>query len=338
MRKRTAMRFGAVIIAVVAGAFALTASAGGYISPVADQIAYMSMVDGEADIYTMTPTGYANFNLTHDETTGERSDVEPAWSPQGEVVAFQRDFLKGDQMGSQLYLVAADGTKLGPLTTPLKGTVDMHPSWSPDGQSVVFSSDRDGNFDLYVYTINSDQLIQLTDTKPGTENVQPAWSPNGQMIVFSRYRDTVTPSPANLVVLNVKSGRMYKLTSPLLMGRGDRDAAWSPDSRWIAFTSDRMGPSVIASDDLFVVNVDRSALTRLTSLSSNEYHPTWSPRGDQLAFVSDRKGMTEIYSLDLPLPDGTVTPITNKFTQLTFDGAHKSNPTWYGRAGMGLTH
>jgi hypothetical protein len=50
MKTRNTLRIGAVIIAVAAGAFALTASAGGAISPRADQIAFMSTVDGEADI------------------------------------------------------------------------------------------------------------------------------------------------------------------------------------------------------------------------------------------------------------------------------------------------
>ena len=103
-----------MIIAVVAGAFALTGSAGSNISPVADQIAYMSMLDGEADIYTMAPTGLLNFNLTHDKTTGMRADVEPAWSPDGQHRRIPAEFPEGDSWGSQLYLVATDGTKLGP--------------------------------------------------------------------------------------------------------------------------------------------------------------------------------------------------------------------------------
>ena len=112
MKTRRRLRFGAVIIAVVAGLLALTASAGGNISPKADQIAFMSTFDGEADIYTMTLTGLMNKNLTHDETIGMRTDVEPAWSPTGEYVAFQRNFIKADEFGAQLYRVATTGKGL----------------------------------------------------------------------------------------------------------------------------------------------------------------------------------------------------------------------------------
>jgi TolB protein len=334
MKKRTTVRLGVVIIAVVAAAFALTGSAGGNMSPVADRIAYMSTLDGEADIYTMTPTGLLNFNLTHDKTMGLRADVEPAWSPDGQFVAFQRNFLKTDVASSQIFLVAADGTKLGPLMPPMKGVVDMHPNWSPDGQSIVFASDRDGNFELYLFTLNSGQVIQLTDTKTGVENLEPQWSPNSEMIVFTRQRATVTVSPASLYILMVEKGTVYPLTKPVLMGRGDHDAAWSPDSTRVAFTSDRLGSSTIRSNDLYVVNVNGTGLTRVTTLARNEYHPAFSPYGDQLAFIGDQTGATEVYSFVLPVPNTAVPPPPGKFHQITFDGAYKSNPTWQGHIGM----
>jgi Tol biopolymer transport system component len=195
MKTRRSLRFGAVIIAVVAGLLALTASAGGSISPKADQIAFMSTLDGEADIYTMNLTGLMNKNLTHDETIGMRTDVEPAWSPTGEYVAFQRNFIKAEEFGAQLYRVATTGKELGPITPLQKGVVDTHPSWSPDGNSIVFSSDRDGNFELYTVKASGFGLTQLTHTKLGIENLEPAWSPDGEMIVFTQRRgdgDTVS--------------------------------------------------------------------------------------------------------------------------------------------------
>jgi Tol biopolymer transport system component len=337
MKKRSALRLGAVIIAVAAGAFALTGSAGGNVSPVADQIAYMNTIDGEADIYTMSPTGLLNYNLTHDKTTGLRTDLEPAWSPDGQFVAFQRDFLKGDVPGSQIFLVGVDGAKLGPLMPPMQGVIDMHPTWAPDGQSIVFASNRDGNFELYLYPIASgDTVIQLTDTKPGVENLEPSWSPNGKLIVFTRQSVAATSTPSTLRVLMVEKGIVSRLTKPTLMGRGDHDATWSPDSKRIAFTSDRLRSSFIRSNDLFVVNVDGSALTRVTSLAGNEVHPTFSPYGDQLAFIGDQTGATEVYSFTLPAPTNAVPPPPpSKFRQITFDGAYKSNPTWHG-PGIGM--
>ena len=337
MRARRTLRSGVAIIAAAAAAFALTASAGGSISPRADRIAYMSALDGEADIYSISPTGLASFNMTHDDTIGVREDVEPAWSPSGEFVAFQRNvFQKGIPVGSQLFLVGSDGTKLGALTPLQKGVFDSHPSFSPDGDTIVFSSNRDGNFDLYVMGISGGGFTQLTNTKIGTENLEPAWSPDGRSIVFTRRQAMATPSSSTLLVFNLEKGRLYKLTPPALMGMGDREPVWSPDSKRIAFSSDRFGPSLARSRDLYTINANGTGLTRVTSLSDNEYHPTWSPYGDQLAFISDRKGVTEIYSIQMPIPSTTTVAPTNKIVQITFDGAYKSNPSWHG--GIGLSH
>jgi Tol biopolymer transport system component len=326
MRTRTSLRLGAVIITVAAGVFALTGSAGGSIAPIpiSDSIAFMSTVDGEADIYTMNPVSLAHDNLTHDDTVGLRADMEPAWSPSGNVVAFQREFFaKGAHMGTQLFLVTTEGKKIGPLTQFEKGVVDAHPSWSPDG-SVVFSSNRDGNFDLYVMKPSGDRPTRLTDTKPGVDNLEPAWSPDGRWIVFTRQRSTAVPSPTTLLLLSLKTGLTYKLTPPALTGSGDRDASWSPDSRRIAFSSDRLGVSFTRSQDIFTIGVSGTGLTRVTSLPSNENHPTWSPDGTRIAFVSDR-AKTDLYAIDLPSP---ATDKAGPIQRLTFDGAYKSNPIW----------
>ena len=95
MKQRNHLRMGVVVIAILATAFALSASAGAQPAggPKAVHIAYMSMWDGQADVYAMNADGSAQFNLTHDKTVGQRADTEPAWSPNGQWVAFQRSFL-----------------------------------------------------------------------------------------------------------------------------------------------------------------------------------------------------------------------------------------------------
>jgi Tol biopolymer transport system component len=102
----------------------------------------MSKVDGEADIYSMTSEGFAVTNLTHDKAVELRADSEPAWSPDGQWVAFQRTDLKAP--GARLFVIRSDGSSDPHSLSPPSpvATSEMHPNWSPDGQTIVFSSDR----------------------------------------------------------------------------------------------------------------------------------------------------------------------------------------------------
>ena len=83
---------------------------------------------------------------------------------------------------------------------------------------------------------------------------------------------------------------------PLLAdGHFEFDAAFSPDGRWIVFSSQRDGPS-----NIYRVRVDGSGLERLTQNPGFDDQAALSPDGRQLAFVSTREGGTaNIWIMDI---------------------------------------
>jgi len=74
----------------------------------------------------------------------------------------------------------------------------------------------------------------------------------------------------------------------------DYNASFSPDGRWIVFTSHRSG-----SADLYRIRADGSDLERLTTDPAFDDQGTFSPDGKRLAFVSTRRGQADIWTLDL---------------------------------------
>jgi TolB protein len=74
----------------------------------------------------------------------------------------------------------------------------------------------------------------------------------------------------------------------------DYDASFSPDGRWIVFTSHRSGPARI-----YRVHPDGSGLEPLTDGSAFADQGVLSPDGKTLAFVSSRDGQADIWVLDL---------------------------------------
>jgi Tol biopolymer transport system component/DNA-binding winged helix-turn-helix (wHTH) protein len=63
------------------------------------------------------------------------------------------------------------------------------------------------------------------------------------------------------------------------------EPTWSPDGRWIAYSSDHAGNS-----DIWVQPITAENPVQLTSSLGNDWQPAWSPDGKYLAFRSERSG------------------------------------------------
>jgi len=94
-------------------------------------------------------------------TASGNGDSMPAWSPNGDWIAFSRLRPNG---GSLLMVIHPDGTGEAELTGPGVGMAS-HPSWSPDGLSIVFCGylDNPQPVDIFLIDLAAETLIQLTD-------------------------------------------------------------------------------------------------------------------------------------------------------------------------------
>lgn len=66
-------------------------------------------------------------------------------------------------------------------------TYKMDPSWSPEGDKVAFSSNKDGDYEVYIVNIKTGEVERLTNNDK--QDIGPSWSSDGQSIVFSSDRD-----------------------------------------------------------------------------------------------------------------------------------------------------
>lgn len=65
--------------------------------------------------------------------------------------------------------------------------LQSEPTWSPDGRFIAYSSDRSGNFDIWVKPVGGGDPVQVTHSP--AHDYQPDWSPNGSNIVFRSERE-----------------------------------------------------------------------------------------------------------------------------------------------------
>ncbi len=80
---------------------------------------------------------------------------------------------------------------------------------------------------------------------------------------------------------------------------------FSPDGRWVAFTSNRFG-----NNDVFLVPVSGGEPTQLTFYSGNDVVAGWTPNGEHIMFITSR-GTHPFYSpmYTVPVTGGIPTPM-----------------------------
>ncbi len=263
------------------------------------KIAFVSQGEGRKVLHIMDWDGQRVRNILR----ARRGDLimPPHWSPDGKKLAYSS--ARGRRWGiymidfttmkehliysSQGTNIAGDfiphGTSLM-LSSSKKGSPDLYlldiktkvlsrltytdgieisPSVSPDGQEVVFVSDRSGSPQLYSMRMGGNALRRVTFE--GSYNTSPDWSQSGEKIALSGR----IGGKNQIFTVNPDGTDLTQLTS----NGNNEDPAFSPDGRFIAFTSDRDGKKGI-----FVMRSNGEGQRRISPKNLRAFGPSWSPK------------------------------------------------------------
>ena len=214
------------------------------------------------ELFTMNADGSGVRQITFNEV----DDDDPAWSPDGRRLVFQRDF---DPLGgrttstttsSRCKVSGADERNL--TNNP---AFDVEPNWSPNGRRIAFTSVPDGGTDdeaeIYTMNIDGSRLRRVTDND--TFDGQANWSPNGRKLSFQSYRE----GQLSIYTMRNDGSDQKRLTYDVPDAFG---SAWSPNGRIIAHSS-------FSAGEIFTINVDGGDPRNLTNNPSFDFAPDWQP-------------------------------------------------------------
>lgn len=280
------------------------------LSPDGERIAYLSTgsylrAEIFLDLYLAdTRTGKRLERLTRSTTNADYEELrsgysQGAFSPDGRSLAFTTQ-RKGRDI---LVLLDVERRKEVRAYDHLPFEQMIGPTFSPDGGRIAFVGTTGNESDLYVMELDGSGLRRLTDDVYG--DAQPAWSPDGRYIAFASERgpqtdlDRLSFGKWRIGLLELATGRVEVL--PGQDGR-NLNPQWSPDSRALAYISDRTG-----TPNLFLYEMEERKHYQLTNVftaisSFTDISPaiSWARGVDRLAFVYFEDGDYSVWWVDRP--------------------------------------
>jgi serine/threonine protein kinase len=174
---------------------------------------------------------------------------------------------------------------------------DSYPLWSPDAKRIVFASYRTGSWSLYEKSASGGESEQVILASV-EEKVPEDWSRDGQFIIYSAFNGK---TKWDLWLLRTAD----KSASPLLQTEfNERQASFSPDGKYIAYTSDKSGSAAV-----YVQTFPFSGSEWRISTDVGG-QPRWRSNGRELFYIGqDRKLMVVDVKLGSTFQAGVPKPL-----------------------------
>lgn len=189
--------------------------------------------------------------------------------------------------GEILTVPAKKGPTRDLTNTP--GVMERDPAWSPDGQSIAYFSDESGLYALHVASQNSEGAVKKFPLAPEPAYYfHPRWSPDSKSLAFYDNR-------LNLWALDTTSGKLSKVGDPNTFSEIQHDYAWSPDSKWLAYTR-------IVSNHMYAMylySVATGASTEVTDQMADLRFPAFDRNGKYLYFTASTNEGSSAFGLDM---------------------------------------
>lgn len=151
-------------------------------SPDGRFIVFVADADGDEDLWLVQSDGAGLRRLTDNQFI----DRDPAWSPvlDSRRIVFASDFESPGQLELYSFEVPPPNEELTVTRLTNASNSSYQPAWSPRGEYLAFISDRRGDPDLYLMTMDSGGIALLTLGDGDAEDRAPGFTPDGRWVSF----------------------------------------------------------------------------------------------------------------------------------------------------------
>jgi TolB protein len=270
--------------------------------------------DGREMVFQSNRTGATALWISKSDGTNPRlvfdggkigtEPVTPSWSPDGRSIVFSMARLGStDPNACDIYVLDV-ATKRVIRLTDLAGD-NSHPHWSFDGKRIFFNSAKATPdlrapwgkqwIDIYSMAADGSDLKRITNCKSICTFPWP--SPDGRWVVYRRVTDVPGRNWDQTAI--TKDSEVFITATDGSLSRNlsndrhfDGWPTWSPDGKWVVFTSGRDG--VPNAGQVYRVHPDGSGLERLTNGRFSHAQPSFLGPHTLLVYREVEEDDTEV--------------------------------------------
>jgi Tol biopolymer transport system component len=258
--------------------------------------------------------------LTDHTKDASNFNSKPIFSPKGDRLAIFSD--RSDYI--EIYLISVVDGEIIDRLVKAERTGDLESlhsylsgiTFSPDGEQIAFVVKKSGKDAIYFLNVDNKKIFKRKYFDFNSI-LYPVWSPDGTKLAFAALND----GKRDIVIYDIEKDVTRNICND---GFDDMDPSWFPDSKTLAFSSDRphpdndfilKNPNYAGDEDedlrtiyndfgygnynLFRIDAENGKITPINCGPGMNREPSVSPDGNSICFVSNRNGIDNLYINDL---------------------------------------